>query len=315
MWRKGLAGQVACSGCPSRRWINLARILLCQNHSTDFAWSGQMKTSGLLIASGLAVALALWVLLSGAGGGWGGAIAGFVFVVGGTFLASISSQSTEQVVGVLFKAPQWRDEQAQLLARRQVLKSFLGVADWSRRGNMRAAEQQARAIDDDFLRRGVQLVIDRTPQREMLRTLQWRIGNERENDQQEIRVIRSMIGYAPAMGMLGTLLGLVQMLFGLGEKGINEVGVSMGFAMLTTVYGLIGANLLLKPLVVRMEQQSRVRLSWMYAQLEAVLMLKERSHPLHIKEALETYIDGRRSYAMPSMPSGIRQLMQRAGVA
>jgi len=152
----------------------------------------------------------------------------------------------------------------------------------------------------------------------MMRTLQWRIGNERENDQQEIRVIRAMAGYAPSMGMLGTLLGLVQMLFGLGDKGINEVGVAMGFAMLTTVYGLVGANLLLKPLAGKMEQQSRIRLSWLYAQLETVLMLKERSHPIHIREALETYLDGSREYPMLSMPSvapAIRRLMRRPKAA
>ncbi|MBF0255843.1 MAG: MotA/TolQ/ExbB proton channel family protein [Gammaproteobacteria bacterium] len=277
-----------------------------------------MNSRILVVTNALLVLLALVLMLSGIGGAWGGAIAGFVFVIGGTFLASVSSQSAEKVVGVLLKAPQVFDEREQKLARRKTLDKFLHVAEWARRGNARVAEQLAQQIEDDFLRRGVMLVLDRTPEREMMRTLQWRIGNERENDQQEIRVIRSMIGYAPALGMLGTLLGLVQMLFGLGDKGINEVGVAMGFAMLTTVYGLIGANLLLKPLVAKMEQQSRARISWMYAQMETVLMLRERSHPIHIQEALETYLDGNREYslpAMPSMPPRIRQLIQRAKAA
>ncbi len=280
-----------------------------------------MKTKTLVTANAVLVALALLLMLTGVGGGWGGAIAGFVFVIGGTFLASVSSQSAEKVVGVLFKAPQVFDDREQLARRRKTLKAFLPVVEWARRGNMRTAENLSKQINDPFLQRGAMLVLDRTPEREMMRTLQWRIGNERENDLQEIRVIRAMVGYAPALGMLGTLLGLVQMLFGLGDKGINEVGVAMGFAMLTTVYGLVGANLLLKPLVAKMEQQSRTRISWMYAQLEAVLMLKERSHPVHIQEALETYLDGSREYPMPAMPSmpamgpRIRRLMQRAKAA
>ena len=277
-----------------------------------------MRTRALLYGVSAAVVLSLLLMLTGFGGGWTAALAGFVFVVGGTFLAAISSQSVEKVLGVLMKAPQALDDENLTAQRQQTLERFLVVAEWARRGNMRAAETAAQAIGDDFLRRGVQLVIDRTPEREMMRTLQWRIGNERENDQQEIRVIRAMAGYAPSMGMLGTLLGLVQMLFGLGDKGINEVGVAMGFAMLTTVYGLVGANLLLKPLAGKMEQQLRIRLSWLYAQLETVLMLKERSHPIHIREALETYLDGSREYPMPNMPSvapAIRRLMRRSKAA
>jgi chemotaxis protein MotA len=280
-----------------------------------------MNGKTLVMANTVLVLLALMLMLTGLGGAWGGAIAGFVFVIGGTFLASVSSQSAEKVLGVLLKAPQVFDDREQLALRRKTLQAFLPVAEWARRGNMRAAERLGAQIEDDFLRRGVMLVLDRTPEREMMRTLQWRIGNERENDQQEIRVIRAMLGYAPALGMLGTLLGLVQMLFGLGDKGIHEVGMAMGFAMLTTVYGLVGANLLLKPLVAKMEQQSRARISWMYAQLEAVLMLRERSHPLHIREALETYLDGSRDYPLPNLPSlpsmgpQIRRLMQRAKAA
>jgi chemotaxis protein MotA len=273
-----------------------------------------MKTRALLVGVASAVALSLLLMLAGVGGGWGAALTGFVFVVGGTFLAAISSQSTEKVLGVLIKAPRALDDKNLTARRRQTLERFLQVAEWARRGNMRAAEQAAEAIEDEFLRRGVQLLIDRTPEREMLRTLQWRIGNERENDQQEIRVIRAMAGHAPSLGMLGTLLGLVVMLFGLGDKGLNEVGVAMGFAMLTTVYGLVGSNLLLKPLAVKLEQQSRLRLSWLYAQLEAVLMLRERSHPIHIREALETYLDGRREYPMPTLPAvapALRRLMRR----
>lgn len=262
-----------------------------------------MKIKLLILTIALGVALSLLLMLSSIGGLWTAAMAGFVFVVGGSFLAAISSQPAEQVLGVLFKTPGLLKADQQLGQRKALLEHFLHIADWARRGNSREAERQAALLDDEFWRRGVLLVLDRTPERELMRTLQWRIGHEREQDQLEIQVIRSLASYAPALGMMGTLLGLVQMLFGLGDKGVNEVGMAMGFAMLTTVYGLIGANLLLKPLVLKLEQQSRARLAWMYAQLEAVLMLKERSHPYYIRDALETCLEQGRSYELPSLAS------------
>lgn len=269
-----------------------------------------MKTRLLVSTIAIGVFISLLLMLSGIGGLWTAAIAGFVFVVGGSFLAAISSQSAAQVLGVLFKTPALLKGSQGLNQRKAQLEQFLHIADWARRGNSREAERQAAFLEDDFWRRGVLLILDRTPERELMRTLQWRIGHEREQDQMETQVIRSLASYAPALGMLGTLLGLVQMLFGLGDKGVNEVGVAMGFAMLTTVYGLIGANLLLKPLVLKLEQQSRSRLAWMYAQLEAVLMLKERSHPYYIRDALETCLEQGRSYELPSL-AGLSASLRR----
>jgi chemotaxis protein MotA len=260
-----------------------------------------MKTNAFILVTALGVLASLALMLSGLGGLWTAALAGFVFVVGGSFLAAISSQSAARVLGVLFKTFSLLKDRQQLGQRKALLEHFLHIADWLRRGNSREAERQTAALEDDFWRRGVMLVLDRTPERELLRTLQWRIGHEREQDMLEIQVMRSLASYAPALGMMGTLLGLVQMLFGLGEKGVNEVGMAMGFAMLTTVYGLIGANLLLKPVILTLEQRSRSRLAWMYAQLEAVLMLKERSHPYYIRDALETCLEAGRSYELPSL--------------
>lgn len=274
-----------------------------------------MKTTAFVLAISLGVFVSLLLMLSGIGGLWTAAMTGFIFVVGGSFLAATSSQSAERVLGVLFKVPSLLRDNQQISQRRQLLEQFLHIADWARRGNSREAERQAALLDDDFWRRGLMLVLDRTPERELLRTLQWRIGHEREQDMLDIQVIRSLAGYAPALGMMGTLLGLVQMLFGLGEKGVNEVGMAMGFAMLTTVYGLIGANLLLKPLIIKLEQRSRTRLAWMYAQLEAVLMLKERSHPYYIRDALETCLEAGRSYELPSLAdlsAGLRRFKAAA---
>ncbi|MCU7855767.1 MAG: MotA/TolQ/ExbB proton channel family protein, partial [Candidatus Thiodiazotropha sp. (ex Lucinoma borealis)] len=84
-----------------------------------------------------------------------------------------------------------------------------------------------------------------------------------------------------------TLLGLVQMLFGLGSGNLASIGASMGFAMLTTVYGLVIANLLLKPLASKLEQRGRQLITRRVAHLQAVMMLCDRQHAELIREMME----------------------------
>jgi chemotaxis protein MotA len=274
-----------------------------------------MRRISWVYGIGITVLASVLVMVLGLAGSWFTVIAGFMLVVGGTLLAAMAGHSVELVWRVLVKLPRFYRSVDLVASRRIILNTFLEVAEWARRGNMRSADGAAKRIDDPFLQRGVQMVIDRTPSRELMRTLQWRIGSEQEFDQQEIRVTRAMAAYAPALGMLGTLLGLVQMLFGLGDKALGEVGVAMGFAMLTTVYGLVAANLILKPLVGKMEQRSRDRIAWMYAELEAVIMLQEKSHPIHIREALETYIEGHQEPVSAPPVAGLRLMKARTRVA
>jgi chemotaxis protein MotA len=86
--------------------------------------------------------------------------------------------------------------------------------------------------------------------------------------------------------MLGTLLGLSQMLFGVGSNDVASMGASMGFAMTTTVYGLVLANLIFKPLASKVEQRNRRDLTQSIVDLQAVMLLSERQHPEYIREVI-----------------------------
>jgi chemotaxis protein MotA len=86
--------------------------------------------------------------------------------------------------------------------------------------------------------------------------------------------------------MLGTLLGLSQMLFGVGTGDVASMGAAMGFAMTTTVYGLVFANLLFKPLAAKIENHNRHELTRCVVDLQAVLLLYERRHPAYIRDMI-----------------------------
>ncbi len=131
------------------------------------------------------------------------------------------------------------------------------------------------------------MVVDGCSDRELNRTVVWRLANLKEEEKGRLRIIHSMAGFAPAFGMVGTLIGLSRMLFSLGNEGLAEVGAAMGFAMITTVYGLVTAVLILKPIAIKMEHRSRERLAWQHIKYELLLMLSQKEHPTMMREALQ----------------------------
>jgi chemotaxis protein MotA len=120
-----------------------------------------------------------------------------------------------------------------------------------------------KAFPASFLKTDLSLVIDRYSKDHLMRILQWHIGKKRDELESDILPLRTMGGYAPAFGMLGTLFGLISMLFGLGNIQLEHLGLSMGFAMMTTVYGLIAATLIFKPLAGKLERHVKEKLVWL----------------------------------------------------
>ena len=104
------------------------------------------------------------------------------------------------------------------------------------------------------------------------------VAEQRDRYREPVEVLKAMSTYAPTLGMLGTLLGLVQMLFGLGEGEMGVIGSSMGFALLTTVYGLALSNLVLKPLAGKLEHRGREAVADGVSHMQAVMLLHDRHH-------------------------------------
>lgn len=215
-------------------------------------------------------------------------VPGLLVVIAGTFLATALGQSFRVVIGLLRELPAKLAQSS--LADSVDLELFMKVAEFHRQGSVRFAEAVARQIADPFLRGGLMQVLDRTPYADVSRVLQWKIGAQRERDQSETQVFMTMMAFAPAFGMLGTLFGLISMLYGLDMSSLRNLGQHMGFAMLTTVYGLLLANLVLKPIVTRLEKRSRERLAWLHVQQEAILMVHEKCHPGLIQDYLDAYL-------------------------
>ena len=221
------------------------------------------------------------------------AVSGFFFVIGGTLLTAILSEGYGTVESLGRRIPTVFATQDLTLGADEDV--YLKVATYYRSGRVPMADLAVKGIHDSYLHLGSQLVIDRCNETDVSRALQWQTSNILEQERRELRILQSMGGFSPAFGMLGTLLGLVHLLFNLGDGGLEVVGTAMGFAMVTTIYGLITSNLIIKPSAIKMEQRLREQRAWQRVKFELIMLLYEKAHPSVIRETLNAFTSGKHS--------------------
>ncbi|NLJ61942.1 MAG: chemotaxis protein MotA [Alcaligenaceae bacterium] len=157
-------------------------------------------------------------------------------------------------------------------------------------GDIRAVENALEQVSNPFLKTGVQLVIDMTPEEEILELLQWRISRMRAREHAEAQLFRVMASYAPAFGMVGTLIGLVNLMFLLGDGDMTLIGQQMALALMTTFYGILFSNLLFKPVAVKLERRTEQRVVLMNMVLQGVSMMSQKRGPAMMRETLNSFM-------------------------
>ncbi len=158
------------------------------------------------------------------------------------------------------------------------------------KGDVRSVEDTLENIANPFLRTGVQLLIDLTPEEDILDLLQWRIQRLRAKEHAEAQIFRTMASFAPAFGMIGTLVGLINMMFMLEEADIAAIGQQMGIALLTTFYGILLANLILKPIAVKLERRTEQRLVTLNMILQGISLMCQKRNPTLMRETLNSFL-------------------------
>lgn len=170
------------------------------------------------------------------------------------------------------------------------LEDLVEISRTWMQGDIRAVEQTLERVSNPFLRNGVQLVIDNVPEQDILDLLQWRIARMKAREHAEAQLFRVMAGFAPAFGMLGTLVGLVNLLFLLGDGDMTAIGRQMALALMTTFYGVLLANLLFKPVAVKLERRTEQRLVLLNTVLQGISMMSQKRSPTMLRETLNSFV-------------------------
>jgi chemotaxis protein MotA len=158
------------------------------------------------------------------------------------------------------------------------------------RGDLRAVEKELGQVDNPFLRAGVQMVVDMTPEEDILDFMQWRIARLKAREHAEAQLFRVMSGFAPAFGMIGTLVGLINLMFVLGDGDMQAIGTQLGVALMTTFYGILLANLLFKPVAVKLERRTEQRVILMSMVMQGISMMCKKRSPSLMRETLKSFV-------------------------
>jgi chemotaxis protein MotA len=206
----------------------------------------------------------------------------FVIVLGGTagavclsFTGAQLRQSWRSLPSILRRP---KDEAPDQVAR------LVELAYRARRHGLLNVEGEAAKLGDPFLRRSLQLVIDGFAPQQVREIMEMELTHRDESGQMPARVFEAAGGYAPTIGILGAVLGLIQVMQHLTEPARLGTGVAVAFV--ATIYGVASANLLFLPIAhkLKLHHEKEIRRQEMI--LEGVLALAQGDHPRLIAERL-----------------------------
>ncbi len=167
----------------------------------------------------------------------------------------------------------------------QQIFEMSGIA---RKEGLLALEEHAEGLDYDLLQKGVRLVVDGTDPELVRSILETDMLHREERNQKRIVFWEDLGSYAPAWGMVGTLLGLINMMRNMGDNA-DAIGSGMSLALLTTLYGSIIANWLCIPVARRMRKNGSQESQVMELVIEGVLSIQAGENPQIIKEKIRTF--------------------------
>jgi chemotaxis protein MotA len=209
-------------------------------------------------------------------------------VVGGTLAATFLSYPMREVRRIFPMVAQiFRQER---LETQHSIEEVVAMSRLWMRGDLQAVERALPQVSNPFLRTGVQLIIDRTPEDEIIDLLQWRISHLRSREMAEAAIFRGMANYAPAFGMVGTLLGLINLMDLVGAGDLSIIGSQLAVALMTTLYGVLLANLVFKPIAVKLERRTEQRLVIMNMVLEGISMMCAGRSPSLMRETMKAFV-------------------------
>ncbi|MFQ3621645.1 MAG: MotA/TolQ/ExbB proton channel family protein, partial [Spirochaetales bacterium] len=158
----------------------------------------------------------------------------------------------------------------------------------ARREGLLALEDNLQELDDEFMRKGIQLVVDGTDPEIIKSILYNELNQIQERHATAIKVFEDWGKLAPAFGMIGTLIGLVAMLAKLEDK--SSIGSGMAVALITTLYGAILANLILIPIGTKLVDRDKTETLTKEIIIEGILSIQSGDNPRILLEKLIAFL-------------------------
>lgn len=174
----------------------------------------------------------------------------------------------------------------------QLIDMLVEMAQLARKNGLLALEEKANEIDDPFFKSGIMLIVDATEPEEVRTMLENELDLMSQRHDEGAGIYDKAAGYAPAFGMIGTLVGLINMLsnMDMSAGGSSSIGTDMGVALITTFYGCLFAHLIFSPIAKKLRIRNDEELLYKEIMIEGILSIQSGDNPKFLREKLLTYL-------------------------
>lgn len=168
-----------------------------------------------------------------------------------------------------------------------IVEEIITYATKARKNGIVSLEQEAEAVEDPFLRKALNLAVDGMDLKELRKMMELEISLEEQHAEEDAKVYEAAGGYSPTIGIIGAVLGLIQVMKHLDN--IDEVGHGIAVAFVATVYGVGAANIFFLPAGNKLRARMHRVIRTKELMLEGVIGIVEGLNPKLIRSKLEAY--------------------------
>ncbi len=169
-----------------------------------------------------------------------------------------------------------------------VIGNIINLSNVARKEGLLALEEAANNIEDEFLKKGIMLIVDGTDPELVRSIMETELGSVETRHNEKIAFWANWGGMGPAWGMIGTLIGLVNMLYNMDDMA--SIGPNMAVALLTTLYGSLLANWICVPISFKLRQNSALEIMIKEIMVEGLLSIQAGENPRVIEEKLKSFL-------------------------
>jgi len=209
-----------------------------------------------------------------------------IIVFAGTIGATVAGSTWKDIALAVRSVP--RVFRGRVPSAEPVIVTLVSLAERARKEGLLALEDAMKDIEDPFLRRGLGAAIDGTDADDLRELLENEIDTKHDTDAVTAGFFQSMGGYAPTIGIIGTVVSLVHVLENLSD--VASLGPMIASAFVATLWGVLSANMLWLPIASRLRRLSELECRQMELTMEGVLALQAGANPRMVGERLHSML-------------------------
>ncbi|MBO8170585.1 MAG: MotA/TolQ/ExbB proton channel family protein [Bacillaceae bacterium] len=251
---------------------------------------------------GIGIGLIMVALAIVIGGGFSGAkgfisIASFITVFGGLSCALLVHFNPGEFKQSLSLLREIMGTSSSRMGVKELTETFVMLSQKARRDGLLSLEDEADELEETFIKKGILLAVDGVESEMIKEILLAEIYSEEERKRRGLQIFEKAGEWAPAWGMIGTLIGLVLMLQSLNNPA--TLGPQMAIALITTFYGVVMANLVFHPLAGKISNAIDEEMKRKKIMIEGIVGIQSGQNPMILEEKMSAFLAPEEKVSVP----------------